>query len=102
MFRNQLELAPLCNVRSTAAPKTANPSASTLLHMSAELLLTNFQYDAAGNQSQVIDPAGTITMREFDDAGRLVKLVENAGVIIQLGEDGKQSTTEDNQLLFEE
>lgn len=71
--------------------------------MPAEILLTTYQYDTAGNLVRTIDPQGTVNLRQFDEAGRLTKQVENAGAsVVQLGEDGSPSLTEDGQLLFEE
>lgn len=71
--------------------------------MPSDILLTTYQYDTAGNLVCTIDPQGTVNLREFDQAGRMVKQIENAGAsMVQLGEDGSPSLTEDGQLLFEE
>jgi hypothetical protein len=41
------------------------------------VLVTATLYNSDGEAFKVIDPMGTITYREFDDAGRRTKLVEN-------------------------
>lgn len=40
-------------------------------------IVTEYVYDAVGNQTQVIDTFGRITLNEYDNAGRLVKTTEN-------------------------
>jgi YD repeat-containing protein len=44
---------------------------------SGTILVTSFVFDNAGNQVQIIDAMGTVTYSGFDQAGRLVRRIEN-------------------------
>jgi RHS repeat-associated protein len=56
-------------------PWTRDPTVPT---RSDDILVNSTEYDDAGNATHIIDPAGMETTRAYDDAGRLVTVVENA------------------------
>jgi RHS repeat-associated protein len=41
------------------------------------VLVTLFRYNDAGEQNESMDPAGTVTRQDFDQAGRLITTIEN-------------------------
>ena len=50
---------------------------STIPPRTDEVLVSSFVFNDAGEQEESTDPMGTVTQREFDAAGRMVKLIEN-------------------------
>ncbi|MCK4659889.1 MAG: hypothetical protein KAV82_10250 [Phycisphaerae bacterium] len=58
-----------------APQRPANPPSCG----SADVLVTQYAYDDAGRQNEVIDSACVVTRTEYDDIGRVMLVTENAG-----------------------
>lgn len=49
----------------------------TVPERSDTVLVTSFAYNQAGEQAETMDPMGTVLKREYDQAGRQLKTIEN-------------------------
>ena len=56
---------------------TAWTRPATVPTRSDTVLVTSFMFDDAGDQTESTDPMGTVTRQEFDQAGRVVKTIDN-------------------------
>jgi YD repeat-containing protein len=61
-------------VWNTPPPVRGDPPTSS----TATMLVTRYEYDAAGRQSGVTQPDGSVTRTEYDGLGRVLLTIENA------------------------